>query len=174
MMNKVKFILSLLVLQLFSNSCNQVNQETKNPNQSNYADSSDEQMLPETIVDVTTDGPDYFFEPQISVLIGTLKTELNYGPPNYGENPETDEKHNTFIFFPIEPINIIQQKTTSAEIGFNVTKDSVIKFQLAPMENIELHPFINKKIKVTGTFYGAHTGHHYTDVLLAVTSAELF
>jgi hypothetical protein len=116
-------------------------------------------------------GHNYFFEPDTSTISGTLKVEMYYGPPDFGETPSTDSKEYVYIFYPVDTINVIQQVFDSA--GFDVTAKNVIKFQLSPLNNLSLHPYINKKIKITGQFFGALTGHHHTDVLMAVTKAEL-
>jgi hypothetical protein len=111
----------------------------------------------------------YFFEPETSVLTGTLTTELYYGPPNFGESPETDAKEYPYIFYPDHTINVIQ---TSDSSEFDVTTQGITKIQLAPVGGLSLHSLVNKKIQVTGQFYGAHTGHHHTDVLMTVEKAE--
>ncbi len=39
----------------------------------------------------------YEYEPEVVTLKGTLITSTAYGPPNYGETPEKDEKVNYFV-----------------------------------------------------------------------------
>ncbi len=115
----------------------------------------------------------YFFEPEISIISGIFKTKIYYGSPGYGESPKTDSKETAYIFYPDHIINVINKKSEKADgEGVDVTRKGVIKFQLAPMNGISLHSLIGKRIKVIGTFYGKHTGHHHTDVLLAVTKVE--
>jgi len=111
----------------------------------------------------------YYFAPAVSTLNGTLKVELYYGPPNYGESPETDAKEYAYIFYPDQTINVIQ---TLKVASFDETTKGITKFQLAPMDELSLHPFIGKRITVTGLFFGKHTGHHHTDVLMRVLKAE--
>jgi hypothetical protein len=117
----------------------------------------------------TTTLQDYYFEPTVSTISGTLKVELYYGPPNFGESPETDAKEYSYILYPDKTINVIQ---TSDSIDFDVTTKGIIKFQLAPMGQLLLHLFVDKRITVTGQFFGMHTGHHHTDVLMTVSKAE--
>lgn len=112
---------------------------------------------------------DYYFEPAVSTITGTLKVELYYGPPNFGELPETDAKEYSYILYPDKTINVIQ---TSDSTDYDVTTKGITKFQLAPMGQLSLHPFVDKRITVVGQFYGKHTGHHHTDVLMSVSKAE--
>ncbi len=112
---------------------------------------------------------DYYFEPNVSTISGTLKVELYYGLPNFGESPESDAKEYSYILYPDKTINVIQ---TSDSSDFDVTTNGITKFQLAPMGKLSLHPFVDKRITVTGQFYGKHTGHHHTDVLMTVSKAE--
>jgi len=121
------------------------------------------------LLKATANFQDYYFEPSVSTLTGTLRVELYYGPPNFGETPETDAKEYSYILYPEKVINVIQ---TSESSYFNVTTKDITKFQLAPMEQVSLKPFVDKRITVTGQFYGSHTGYHHTDVLMAVSKAE--
>lgn len=107
-----------------------------------------------------------------STVTGTLKIELYYGAPNYGESPETDAKEYTYILYPDTPINIIYSVDSSE---FDVQFKGITKFQLTPLGNIgqlSLDPFVNKRITVTGEFFGKHTGHHHTDILMTVSKIK--
>ena len=112
----------------------------------------------------------YCFEPSVSVVTGKLKVEMYYGPPNYGESPSTDSKEYSYILYPDSVINVIQKDSNGNSA--DKTIENVKKFQLAQMGEVKLHPFVNKRIRVTGEFFGAITGHHHTDVLMSVEKAE--
>jgi hypothetical protein len=114
----------------------------------------------------------YFFEPCISVITGKLKVEMYYGPPNYGETPSTDSKEYSYVFYPDKAIDVIQRDSSNSSNYSDKTTRNVKKFQLAPTGNITLHPYVNKKLKITGEFFGAITGHHHTDVLMSVEKVE--
>jgi hypothetical protein len=111
----------------------------------------------------------YFFDPAVSEVEGVVKVEMHYGPPNYGETPATDTKENPFILYLDNPINVLQ---TSDSSDFDFTTNGVTKFQLVPKDPNSLKSLINKKVKVTGIFFGKHTGHHYTDVLMDLEKVE--
>ncbi len=110
---------------------------------------------------------EYYFEPNVSIIEGTLITRLHYGPPGYGEDPTNDEKRYPFILQLDDPIKVIAEDTDD----FNSTTSDVLEIQLVLMGE----PFVemakqykNKHIKVQGTLFSALTGYHYTEVLMTV------
>lgn len=120
--------------------------------------------------EVKTELGDYYFEPSISTIEGTLITRMHYGPPNYGENPDTDEKLYPFILELDEAINIIALED---DVN-NSDKFGVTEIQLAATkEQIEeLKEYKNKRIKIQGTLFEALVGRHFTDVLIDVDEIE--
>ena len=167
-MRFTKQLFGLILTTYLLTSCN-------NNSQVNSTDTSDKknfnQGTADSIAQVKSTGTlqDYYFEPTVSTISGTLKVELYYGPPNYGESPETDTKEYSYILYPDKSTNVIQ---TSDNISFDETTKGITKFQLAPTDEVSLHSLVNKRIRVTGQFYGAHNGHHHTDVLMFVSKAE--
>ena len=115
--------------------------------------------------DSKVSGNNYHFEPEISTLTGSVKLEVFYGPPGYGENPKTDKKEPTYILHLPKPINVI---ATDPEDELNYTARNITKIQLVNSGNFKISSFNNKTVKVSGTFFSAHTGHHHTDVLLTI------
>ena len=111
---------------------------------------------------------EYYFEPNISVIEGTLITRMHYGPPGYGENPNTDEKEYPFILQLDNPIKVI----TGEDDNFNsdISHASEIQLVLNPNKvDIEsVKQYKNKHIKVKGTLFSAWSGHHHTEVLMDV------
>src|SRR6478736_2094703 len=72
--------------------------------------------------------PTYKFEPAVSTLTGTLKAEVFYGPPGYGETPKTDKKETAYILHLTKPITVIADPAD--EVGLNRTTKNVTKIQL--------------------------------------------
>ena len=70
---------------------------------------------------------EHYFEPNVSIIEGTLITRMYYGPPNYGENPDTDAKQYPFILQLDDPIDVIAQEgdTHNSNI-FEVTEIQVV------------------------------------------------
>lgn len=110
---------------------------------------------------------EYYFEPSVSTIEGILITRMYYGPPGYGENPDTDAQEHPFILQLDDPIQVIAQE---GDIN-NSDRSEVTEIQVVPMnqEDIELvNQYIDKRIIIQGTLFLAHTGHHHTDVLMQV------
>jgi hypothetical protein len=113
---------------------------------------------------------DYHYEPEISVIQGILKTEMFYGPPNYGESPKTDSKEEAYILYLDAPIRVIALPKDSDY--YNQTRDSITKIQLVPFTQNIISPHNGRHIRVTGPLWGAQTGHHHTDVLMSIQKVE--
>ena len=114
-------------------------------------------------------GNNYHFEPEVSTLTGTVKSEVFFGPPGYGENPKTDKKETAYILQLSKPINVI---ATDPEDDLNSTTKNVTKIQLVSERNFKLSNFNNKTVKVSGTFFSAISGHHHTKILIDVNKIE--
>ncbi|MES2836644.1 MAG: DUF4431 domain-containing protein [Bacteroidota bacterium] len=116
---------------------------------------------------------DYYFEPKISSITGIIKLERFYGPPGFGENPKTDMIEDGYYLILSKAINVLSNEKVIEEGDFNTSKYNLDKVQLNPRNGIKLSAYKNKKVKITGTFYGAHSGHHHTDAILDVNAIEV-
>lgn len=111
--------------------------------------------------------PEYSFEPNVSIIEGTLITRLHYGPPNFGEDPDNDEEEYPFILLLDDPINVIAKETDT----FNSSISNISEIQLVLKGNPDVDmakQYKNRHIKVQGTLFSAFTGHHHTKVLMVV------
>ena len=110
------------------------------------------------------------YEPQTVELDGRLVIQSKFGPPNYGEEPKTDQK----VRIPVLVLSYVVSVRPSQEDGPNSEPAYRIKqIQLAFNDSGTTYKnLIGKKVVVTGTLFHAHTGHHYTDVVLKVRSIE--
>lgn len=109
----------------------------------------------------------YYFEPNVSIIEGTLITRLHYGPPNYGEDPENDEHQYPFILLLDAPINVIAEDTD--EVNSDTYDVSEIQLALRGESYVQkAKQYKDKRIKVQGTLFSAFTGHHHTEVLMFV------
>ena len=88
-------------------------------------------------------------------LSGTLTTEMFYGPPGYGENPETDKKEYPYILVLDEPLKAGAIELSKIQV-VGITKE---KHQI-------VHNAIDHPIKIGGTLFSWLTGHHHTRVLI--------
>lgn len=110
---------------------------------------------------------EYYFEPNVSIIEGTLITRLHYGPPNFGEDPENDDEEYPFILLLDDPISVIAKETDT--INSNISDVSEIQLVLRGNPYVDMaKEYKNKHIKVQGTLFSAFTGHHHTKVLMVV------
>jgi len=103
-------------------------------------------------------------------LVGDLQTGFAYGPPNFGENPETDKKE-TYIV--LTHFSLIDVKDTDGKMLADVTRAQLI----VPIEQDALARKVKQLVgagtaKITGKVFPATTGHHHEPVVLIVESAE--
>jgi hypothetical protein len=106
------------------------------------------------------------YEPTVVELEGNLTVEIKYGPPNYGENPKTDEKVNVPILVLSQPINV--RGDPKSELN-KETVEGVTRIQLVfDKTSTTYKQFVGSRVLVKGTLFKAHSGHHYTDVLVSV------
>jgi uncharacterized protein DUF4431 len=110
------------------------------------------------------------YQPTVVKLKGTLSVKTYYGPPNYGENPDTDAKEELPILILKKPINVR---------GNPDPKDGFDRKSVEDLREIQLvltmphKEFIGKTVLVKGTLFHAFTGHHHTDVLMDVRCIKL-
>jgi hypothetical protein len=98
-------------------------------------------------------------------LTGKVEFKIFYGPPNYGENPETDSRETQAILLLSEPICVHANPGNTEESEQNQTEVTLV-----PYNNENLEDYMEKEIIVQGTLYHAHTGHHHTPVLMEIES----
>jgi hypothetical protein len=104
------------------------------------------------------------YEPANVELQGKLTLQWKYGPPNYGENPDTDEKFQVPILILDKAVDVRGDPNSDVNAE---TVHAAKQVQLA-FTKTEYRHFVGKNVDVQGTLFRAHTGHHYTDVVMNV------
>jgi uncharacterized protein DUF4431 len=102
------------------------------------------------------------YAPEVVRLQGKVTTVVRFGPPGYGENPDTDAVEIPIILVLAAPVRI-ERKT-------NITH---IQLVFHERDFPDYRNFINKEVVITGTLFEAFTGHHATDVLLEVETVKV-
>lgn len=106
------------------------------------------------------------YEPTVVTLSGVLAVQLEFGPPNYGEDPATDAKLEVPILALKVPISVRGNPDDQLN---NATVTDVRKVQLIFLSGADGYTgMVGKSVTVTGTLSEAMTGHHYTPVVLTV------
>jgi hypothetical protein len=107
----------------------------------------------------------YHFDPEVSVLTGTLKEITFWGPPGFGVDTTRDKKEKHRVLMLDSPISVAPAS--------NATDDK----RYFPAQNIQLihliYPgpltdYFNKKVKLTGKLYSAQSGTKGVRVIMHV------
>ncbi|MCU6496328.1 DUF4431 domain-containing protein [Rugamonas sp. A1-17] len=97
-------------------------------------------------------------------LTGRVRVETFFGPPNFGESPETDSKERQAVLHLDRPICTVASADSPAE-------ERQIDVTLVPMGDFTLASFDGKPVTVKGKLFYAITGHHHTNVLISIDTA---
>jgi hypothetical protein len=106
-------------------------------------------------------------EPKVVLLEGELLKVAKYGPPNYGEHPESDAKYDIPILLLKYPIQV-KEDVADPRNKPALSNVSFVQLIFLDKPSTEYWRYANRDILVTGTLFHAQTGHHYTEVLLTV------
>ncbi len=100
-------------------------------------------------------------------LAGKITLQTFYGPPNYGENPDTDSRETQAILLLSKPI-CVQANPSSSDVA----EKNQVRVTLVPPEGVDFGLYKGKKVTLRGTLFHANTGHHRTPVLMQVKNIE--
>jgi hypothetical protein len=118
------------------------------------------------------------YTPEVTTLTGTLLTRKFYGPPNYGEDPKTDEL-DTFYFLKLtQPICTSAEghendDSPNAESEINVSKIQLYLYEATKTKypkDRDLLKAVGQKFTMTGTLGHAAYAHDHTPVIMDVKS----
>lgn len=104
------------------------------------------------------------YEPAVVRLSGFLIVEQHFGPPNYGEDPETDSVEEALILLPDESVAV---QGDPNDLDNSESYENIRRIQLV-VEGREVWRWLGRHVTVEGTLFGAYTGHHRTKVLMRV------
>jgi hypothetical protein len=107
------------------------------------------------------------YEPAVVQVSGVVVVENHYGPPNYGENPESDRVEQALILLLDMPV--IVEETSDDAWEWNETHFGVARMQMVDLNDLGLWKLKWQRATIEGTLFSAHTGHHRTDVLIQVS-----
>jgi hypothetical protein len=127
-----------------------------------------------TIADaVDPTGPCLNYDDSSVTLIGTIFTRIYFGPPNYGEHPDSDGRDTAFLLLLDAPICV--SASAHPEQDNNSSESNQILIQLAAVSiNVTvLSKAVGKRATVRGSLYHALTGHHRTPVLMDVNDVRI-
>jgi len=108
-------------------------------------------------------------------LTGTLHSRVFAGPPNYESIRRGDRKEIAIIL----TLAVPTCTTGNDPMGYDVSHSNIREMQLLVYNDEKwkndqewktVRQRMGKLVVVTGTLFGAHTGHHRTKVLIDVTA----
>jgi hypothetical protein len=112
--------------------------------------------------------PCLHYEGKPVTLSGKVTLQTFYGPPNYGESPETDSRETQAIMLLAEPICV----DAKPEYDYDAETDQS-EVTLIPHHGEKLSAYTEKQVIVSGTLFHAYTGHHNTPVLIELNSIHV-
>lgn len=95
-------------------------------------------------------------------LTGLVFLRSHYGPPNYGEHPDTDTIETQAFLALDEPICVAGEDESSQD------ESSQDVITLVPAGKLRFRPYAERRVRLHGVWYRAETGHHRTPVLIRV------
>jgi hypothetical protein len=105
------------------------------------------------------------YEPAVVKPLRILVMDAYYGPPNYGEDPETDGIERGWALKLDRPVDVLADP--DSDINTEPVVD-VWRVQLVPGAKVKLAPYLGRRVMLEGTLFHSHTAHHHTDVPLIV------
>jgi hypothetical protein len=110
------------------------------------------------------------YEPEVVTIEGLMEENTGFGANTTGGDPKSDNKEKYFVIWPSQPLNVIATPTQQKE-GLDVTENDVDRLQLIGDDKM-IQPLLNKKVRITGTLTHGISAHHFTKVLINVTSIQ--
>ena len=114
-----------------------------------------------------TSVPCLSYEPAVIKIAGSLARKTAPGPPNY-KSLRSGDRPETYWFVKLSrPVCVGEDHK---EPDLNPAKKGVgsIQLVLSPDAYAAYKELVGKRVVVSGTLFGAITGHHHTPVLLTV------
>jgi len=109
------------------------------------------------------------YEPTVVELTGKLTEVVEYGPPNFGEDPETDSRLQLPVLMLSPPVNVREDATSELNTE---SFEGVEKIQLIFSTGSDYSGFLDQEVVVTGSLFQAHLATHFTPVLLTVQDIQ--
>lgn len=115
------------------------------------------------------DGACLPYEPDMVTVTGRLERRMFYGPPHYGENPETDEPQPGYYLVPDAPLCTrgMPDPQNNARQGVEL-----VQVVLDADGYARWRPHLNRRVHATGTLFGQISGHHHAPLLLRAHAIE--
>lgn len=105
----------------------------------------------------------------LGAVLGTVHRMMFYGPPNFGENPKTDERG----YYPVLKLDRVKRMCAD-DTGFADHPVMSHEMQMIFYKTPEFDKFwYGKHVAVYGDMFAADNGMHHTPVMLSVKSIRV-
>ena len=109
--------------------------------------------------------PVFHFDPEVSVLTGTLKEMTFWGPPGFGVDTTRDKKEKHRVLMLDTPISVTPVPNAKDEKRYFAARNIELIHLIYPGP---LTDYFNRKVKLTGKLYSAQSGPKGVRVMMHV------
>ena len=104
-------------------------------------------------------------------LEGILVAGEFYGPPDYGEDPQSDRvEHSLFLQLPAQPATQVADSAALASLALDAQSTYFVQVVIHDPDHLVAERAIGHKVQVVGVPFAPLTGHHRTPLLIDVRS----
>ena len=110
------------------------------------------------------------YEPAGVSLKGRVVHEIFPGPPNYQSIRKGDRKEEIWVLTLEQPVCVDASEDKS---DFDVARQGIRRVQLVFSDGSQFEKYkdiLSGEVVAIGSLYGAHAGHHHTEVLMTVSN----
>ena len=111
------------------------------------------------------------YYPSVARLNGKLTKVIKYGPPTYGESPETDKKIEVPILILRTPVRIKGNATSSIN-NEQITNVSFVQIIFPPELQTNYANYLEQDVVLAGTLTRGYRGEHFTEVVMTVKAVN--
>jgi hypothetical protein len=104
------------------------------------------------------------YEPETAVLRGVIERATFPGPPNYQSIAKGDAKE-THWLLRLEHPRCVEAAEDSSDAAHSRIRRVQLVFDVDDQPHEQYRNLVGRKVEASGTLFGAHTGHHHTDIL---------
>jgi len=111
------------------------------------------------------------YEPASVTIAGKLSKKTVAGEPNYEDTAKGDRKE-TVWFLELPRAICVAPGRDALQEGESGVKRIQLQLLLSSIPKPQLINWLGKTIKVSGSLFHAHSGHHHAKILLSVSEIE--
>jgi uncharacterized protein DUF4431 len=113
-------------------------------------------------------------EPSSSITLqGILEVGEFYGPPNYGENPDSDRiEHSLYLQLPATPATQLADSKALTALAPEAGRTYFVQIVVHDPERSMAEKAIGHRVQIVGAPFEPLTGHHRTPLLVDVKSLK--